>query len=277
VAVACPSAEVRYYGASFEGDAFLWCIDKSASIDSAGHFYGVKAELVAAISGLTLGQRFTVLAFSSGFQTFSPVLVAATSANRAAASAWVQSLTADGSTCLAPAAIQALSILQLDVEPFPVMFITSDGEPNCPPATETLAVITAANFTSIPIHTFQIGTIPGSGEFLSALAAMNGGDFIPSGGLPDPAILRGDADGDGLAGIGDAIRILEFGFGLDCRPICRDAADVTDDGIFEPISDAVTLLGALFIPGHAPVPEPAIECGVDPTADGLPCLLTICP
>jgi hypothetical protein len=53
---------------------------------------------------------------------------------------------------------------------------------------------------------------------------------------------------------------------------CQDAADANDDGNLD-IADAVAALSFLF--GGGTLPEP-INCGEDPTIDGLDCTVG-CP
>jgi uncharacterized protein YuzE len=81
---------------------------------------------------------------------------------------------------------------------------------------------------------------------------------------------RGDANGDILVDLSDAILVLGFSFLGDGEIRCADAADANDDGTID-ISDAVTVLDTLFVSG-TPLPPPgAAACGVDPTPDELDC------
>lgn len=87
---------------------------------------------------------------------------------------------------------------------------------------------------------------------------------------------RGDANNDGGLDISDAIFLLAELFSLGTPAGCRDAADANDDGEVD-IADAVLVLDTLFGTG-TPVPAPGpFECGVDPSADGIGCDVTICP
>lgn len=274
-ALAC-TPELSFFGATLEGDSFVWCIDRSSSM-SWGNLIGeVKAEVTSELAQLSPAQRFSIVAYGAGYITLSPVLLPATSGNVSTAQGWVTALVAEGATALAPAGVFAIGMLNSSGIGSRSLLVIGDGPPNSPGPEETLAAMTVANYQMIPIHTVQVGSSSGDSSFFENLAAANGGTFHWADAPPTATIRRGDVDGDGLVVIGDAIRILRYGFGVDCSPICRDAADATDDGIFEPISDAVTLLGALFVAGHPPLAEPA-ACGDDPTADGLPCAVTACP
>jgi hypothetical protein len=81
--------------------------------------------------------------------------------------------------------------------------------------------------------------------------------------------IRGDANEDTIVDISDAVTILGDLFLGDPAPArCRDALDANDDGAAD-ISDAVTVLGHLFL-GDGPLPPPFPNPGLDPTLDPLP-------
>ena len=113
-----------------------------------------------------------------------------------------------------------------------------------------------------------------------------GGDNVPQNGSPNADLIanaaaqhnlwlfpfiRGDANGDGSYDLTDPVSVLRFLFNGQSQLVsCQDAADADDSGSLE-ISDAVTLLMLLFNGGD-PLPEPFVECGLDPTPDdGLTC------
>ncbi|NCG12240.1 MAG: hypothetical protein GWP38_02720 [Planctomycetia bacterium] len=82
---------------------------------------------------------------------------------------------------------------------------------------------------------------------------------------------RGDTNLDGSRDISDPVNILQLLF--NSTPVsCQDAADANDDGNLD-IADAVAALSFLF--GGGTLPEP-INCGEDPTTDGLDCTVG-CP
>ena len=80
---------------------------------------------------------------------------------------------------------------------------------------------------------------------------------------------RGDANGDGLFDIADAIATLGFLFSGGALN-CADAADCNDDGLND-VADAITLLGSIFSGGGAPPAPGPNSCGIDPTDDALDC------
>jgi hypothetical protein len=82
--------------------------------------------------------------------------------------------------------------------------------------------------------------------------------------------VRGDANGDQVLDISDAISVLNVLFLGKGELLCRDAADANDDGQVD-ISDAITLLAYLFTGGELP---PGTEPGSlqeDATPDDLGC------
>jgi len=90
-------------------------------------------------------------------------------------------------------------------------------------------------------------------------------------GAEEHDFVRGDINDDGLVDpIGDAIFVLGYGFNGGPPPHCADAADANDDGLLDPIGDAIFLLGYGFTGGPAP-PLPFPDCGSDTTADALDC------
>ncbi|MEM7260443.1 MAG: hypothetical protein AAF488_00535 [Planctomycetota bacterium] len=81
--------------------------------------------------------------------------------------------------------------------------------------------------------------------------------------------VRGDANGDGMVDLGDAIVSLDALFGGAIVP-CPAALDVDDSGALT-IGDPIVLLSFLFSAASPPLP-PFPNCGADPTPDGLGCV-----
>jgi hypothetical protein len=89
-------------------------------------------------------------------------------------------------------------------------------------------------------------------------------------GLPEEAtFLRGDANYDEQVNLTDAVFLLGHLFIGGVSPACEDAADADDSGKIE-ITDAIWLLEHLFRAGQPP-PQPYPAVGQDPTDDGLTC------
>jgi hypothetical protein len=101
-------------------------------------------------------------------------------------------------------------------------------------------------------------------------AGKDGTDMGAPGALPEArTFIRGDATGDLVVNLTDAIVTLGYLFLSGSEPACLDAADADDSG-FVNITDPVFVLDHLFRGGPSialPFPEP----GRDPSEDGLSC------
>ncbi len=90
--------------------------------------------------------------------------------------------------------------------------------------------------------------------------------FTITAGLPQ--FSRGDANGDNLLDISDAVRILLHLF-RGAALGCEDAADVDDSEEID-LTDAIGLLNFIFLKG-APPPPPYPQPGADPQGTKLGC------
>jgi hypothetical protein len=84
-----------------------------------------------------------------------------------------------------------------------------------------------------------------------------------------PLFQRGDTNGDGWLDITDATVVLDTLYLGATELPCRKSADANDNGEVDQ-ADVVYILERLFIRALE-VPAPSGTCGVDPTADDLPC------
>ena len=116
------------------------------------------------------------------------------------------------------------------------------------------------------------GTGTGDYSLSSGFQAQREAAEEGSGPVGTP-FRRGDANGDGLFNIADAIATLGFLFSGGAMN-CADAGDSNDDGLVN-IADGITVLGALFSGGGAPPAPGPNTCGVDPTDDALDCEIYI--
>ena len=69
---------------------------------------------------------------------------------------------------------------------------------------------------------------------------------------------------------------LQFLFSGGLRPYCLDASDANDDGEVN-ISDAISILGDIFLGTTRPTEPGTMIAGSDPTADRLYCEEEITP
>jgi hypothetical protein len=95
--------------------------------------------------------------------------------------------------------------------------------------------------------------------------------YILEGVSPEPgarsSFRRGDADENGKTEITDAVALLLHLFQGAESP-CEDASDVDDDGGLG-LTDAIVILRFLFQGGPPPGAPGPLDCGEDPTTDGL--------
>ena len=145
------------------------------------------------------------------------------------------------------------------------------------------------SLSELGVQGFRIVGEPGC-WFSSGEHGMSGGD-LDGDGIRDLAIggrclaggwvvvvfggsrtnsrfIRGEVNQDGRVDISDAVMILGYLFLGGAAPACLAAADADDSHTIE-ITDAVFLLGALFL-GNNVVPPPYPDCGTDPTPSGEP-------
>jgi hypothetical protein len=80
--------------------------------------------------------------------------------------------------------------------------------------------------------------------------------------------IRGDSNGDGVTNLSDAVHILGFLFLGGPAPSCRDASDADDSGVIE-LTDAVVILRTLFL-GDSTIAPPYPAPGGDPGPDAFP-------
>lgn len=81
--------------------------------------------------------------------------------------------------------------------------------------------------------------------------------------------VRGDANGDSLVDIADAVAILNYVNGFVAAPNCLSALDVNDDSLLDG-ADAIYELSYLFSFGPV-IPAPFPSADFDPTPDSIPC------
>lgn len=86
---------------------------------------------------------------------------------------------------------------------------------------------------------------------------------------PPGPFLRGDCNGSGdIAGVTDALFLLQFSFAGGDEPPCLAACDADADGrTLGTVTDAVYLLSYLFL-GGSPPPDPFPSCGPGTVRDG---------
>jgi hypothetical protein len=168
---------ISFYGGEYEGDGFFWCLDRSCSMGWGGLLGILKAEMAEAISSLTENSEFSVVAFGDYTTVWSSVPKEATNAQRGMAMGFVNALTAEGATAMGPAGVQTVQIANMSDKTNKQILILSDGAPNNPGPTETLSMISSANWQGTPVNTVYIGGDSSGASFMQGLAAANGGTY----------------------------------------------------------------------------------------------------
>lgn len=179
------SESIVFYGEDFEADGFFWCLDTSGSMAEGGKLAVLKQEVTRAIHSLSHRAEFGLVSFNSGTQVWSQQPVPATAEQKALASSWVQSLIAQGWTCLAPAAVQTLEISQQSRRRSKAVLIVGDGVPICNGVDTSAAcrlAVSTANWERTPVHTLYVANDNEGQAFMRQLAEENGGQFVPVGG-----------------------------------------------------------------------------------------------
>ncbi len=172
---------ISFYGGEYEGDGFFFCLDKSCSMGWGSAMTVLKAEMSETLNGLTENSEFSVVAFSDGWISWSPIPQEGNSGNRGSAIGWVQALNPAGGTCMAPAGVETIRINNLSDKESKRILVLGDGVPNCPGPAETVSTMTGANWQRTPIDTIYIAADSGGVAFMQQLAAANGGDFSQPG------------------------------------------------------------------------------------------------
>ncbi|MEM7231459.1 MAG: hypothetical protein AAF517_04760 [Planctomycetota bacterium] len=98
---------------------------------------------------------------------------------------------------------------------------------------------------------------------VSSLLAVLFVVFVAESASAQPAFIRGDANGDGLAHMGDAILIADYLFLGCCTLPCMEAADINATADVS-VSDVVYLLNWLYLGGAAPPAPTPPNCGTAP-------------
>jgi hypothetical protein len=129
------------------------------------------------------------------------------------------------------------------------------GTGNCTDWQECLAdvfsdnAVTIVNYFGSPINPFtKSGTTPEDLYFLKYTAEASGGEFNY---YADAAFVPGDANGDAMINVSDAVYIINYVFVAGPAPQPLESADGNCDGDVN-VSDAVFLINHVFTGGPGP-------------------------
>jgi Mg-chelatase subunit ChlD len=176
-----------------ESDSIYYVLDISGSMDWDVSSYvdldgsrrmgtrieRAKVELVRSIQQLSRNFRFNIVAYDCGNRRWAPLMVEASPANKASATAWVMALRALGATGTGPAMVVALS----EKENLAVVLLT-DGAPNCGAGSgswdaveDHRRMIRSANSQGATIDVFGIAANGEYRAFCQRVAADSGGSY----------------------------------------------------------------------------------------------------
>jgi hypothetical protein len=171
-----PSARVVYCldrGGRMAESGGAW-VDRFGNTVTGTRWERAMDGVLASLDGLPDAVQFTVYSFACNRDSFSPVTVPATTANKAAAESWIQGHFAWGGSGDGPGVAAALRV----EDSLTVLFPT-DGQPDCGATGTTghLAVILDANTQGANVHTFGIGAQGQFEQFLRDIADRTGGTY----------------------------------------------------------------------------------------------------
>ena len=112
------------------------------------------------------------------------------------------------------------------------------------------------------VHRYRLVALQGEASSFPAVV------WARPEGIPG-TFVRGDADGDEIVGLTDAVFIVQALLLGGPQPGCFDAADGDDNGRLD-LTDAIVVLLHLYR-GGGPLPPPGSDPWFDPTDDALSC------
>lgn len=172
-----------FYGESFEGEGFFYCIDGSMSMGD-GAWQTLQRELGRSILGLKEDMQFGFVIFNKAVLAFpnsGKPTVATTEAKKAALTA-VAAATPDSWTCLKEGLTRALEMANASEGKRRSVVLLSDGKPTCPGTDfvtyreEIFAEVRSKNTKGVEIHTLGIGSDVDE-SFLRRLSRDNQGNY----------------------------------------------------------------------------------------------------
>lgn len=174
---------IQFFGHDFEGDAFVWVLDVSASMSNGGRIDKMRTEFIEAITSLSSQTDFGAVAFSSNMLPFDLNCFSADNSRKAAVSGWISSINPQGVTCMATAVIQGLELVRKSSHSNRRLILVGDGQPYCggiADPVQDLEDILEANWDRIPIDAIFIGGVEDGLNFFQSLANANDGRLVIS-------------------------------------------------------------------------------------------------
>ncbi len=173
---------IVFFGQSYEGDGIFYCLDRSGS--TRGHAIRMeKIEVLKNLKDFSEKVQFAITFYDKGLihypQTSRPAK--ASPAQKAAASAWLQSIQSGSGSCFGLGLIKCLDFANQSSAKRNVIIYLGDGCPTCPGdrgpqySQKILSQVKTLNYKNHTISSIAVGDI--CPEFPKALANQNGGTY----------------------------------------------------------------------------------------------------
>jgi len=175
---------VSFFGASYETEAIIFCLDRSSSMADAGGWEDLQRELARAVSELSEDTDFGLVFFGEDTKVYpeSKKPARATEAEKKSALEFARALAPQSWTCLLPGLSDALTMAQASRKARRTVVLLSDGKPTCQGVNyfeyldQVRAEARSRAGATITIHTIGTGADVND-PFLSELARTHRGTY----------------------------------------------------------------------------------------------------
>ncbi len=120
---------ITFYGESYKANAVVFCLDASNSMKKANRWEVQKREVTQAINELSQGAEFGLVLYHGSVAAFRSVLVRASTENKQAAVAFLNSHDLDRQTCMERAVMKSFKILSKSARSHRAVIVAGDGRP----------------------------------------------------------------------------------------------------------------------------------------------------
>ena len=196
-------AIIFFYGQQFEGDVFVFCVERSGSMNDQGELARAKREVIRNIQELSDQTEFAVCFFDTGILKWPPNdrPILANAQNRATACNWVASVGVGDLSCPKEGLPRSLQTINRSVKDRRCLIYVGDGggtcykkgwEQQCPPEisansdlefeqwylADTLARVDELNHKNVSINTVGVrlrAELDINQSFVRVLAQRNAG------------------------------------------------------------------------------------------------------
>ena len=184
---------IEFYNEQYEGDAFVFVLDRSSSMGQAAQngrrkFDILKDETIRALSAMSERSVASVVFYDASIRplVYGEPPIRMTPANKSMLIAQVAATPLGRGSCMLRGVLKALELIQRTREEHRTIILTSDGRTTCPNGERDpdriFQAIMAHNPLRIPINTIYTGPQQGSDweigkPLLERIAQATGGKF----------------------------------------------------------------------------------------------------